>query len=127
MINPIYGKILNVICKSSCNTTCDKCYQCANSCAKYAEYSKLSISLGKSGLFSLDKANIPNVKDIVNIVQIEREIYKHALYTCACALSSLRANIGLGNENVDELVNRYYFVSKEVINGRKRKNEQMKI
>ena len=118
MINPIYEKILNVICKASCGTTCDKCFQCANSCAKYVEYSKLAVSLGKSGLFSLDKANIPNAKNIINIAQIEKEIYKHALYTCACALSSLRANIGFGNENVDELVNRYYFVSKEVIAGR---------
>ena len=109
MINPIYGKILNVICKSSCNTTCDKCYQCANSCAKYAEYSKLSISLGKSGLFS-----------------IEKQIYEHALQICAIALNDLRKNMGLGNDDASATAMRYYFIAKEVIHGRKRRNDEDK-
>ena len=126
MINPIYEKILNVICKSSCGTTCDKCYQCANSCSKYIEYSKLSISLGKSGLFSIEKTNIPNAQDILNTVNIEKQIYEHALQICAIALNDLRKNMGLGNDDASATAMRYYFIAKEVIHGRKRRNDEDK-
>ena len=126
MINPIYEKILNVICKSSCGTTCDKCYQCANSCAKYVEYSKLAVSLGKSGLFSIEKADIPNVQDILNAVNLEKQIYERALQICACALNDLRKNMGLSFEDSSGLAMRYYAISREVITGRKTRNDEDK-
>ena len=126
MINPIYEKILNVICKSSCGTTCDKCYQCANSCAKYAEYSKLSISLGKSGLFSIEKTNIPNAQDILNTVNFEKKVYEHALRVCVGQLVDLRRSMGFNQETVDNVVLRYCLISKEVIRGREQKNAEDK-
>lgn len=126
MINPIYEKILNVICKSSCGTTCDKCCQCVNSCAKYVEYSKLAVSLGKSGLFSLDKANIPNAQDILNTVNTEKQIYEYALQICAISFNDLRKKMGLGNDDASAMAMRYYFIAKEVINGRKRRDDEDK-
>ena len=126
MINPIYEKILNVICKSSCGTTCDKCYQCANSCAKYVEYSKLAVSLGKSGLFSIEKTNIPNAYDILDTVNFEKKVYEHALRICAGQLVDLRRGMGICHETVGDVVLRYCLVSREFIKGREQKNAEDK-
>lgn len=119
MYNPIYSKILNIICKSVCGRTCDKCFHAPNGCKYYSEYSKIALALGRSNLFSLptDEINVTRLKEELQSASSEKKYYENGLSLC---VERLHEVLTLYYEappltSIDELKHRYYMLGKSSV------------
>lgn len=117
MYNPLYAKVLNIICKTGCGTTCDKCFQRCENCAKYFEYSNIAISLVKSKLVSLKNEDVFRLS-------YEKECLSRALKHVCSDFIFLRKSIApICKETDYEMADRYLRCAKRIVDY-KRENEQ---
>ena len=117
MYNPLYAKVLNIICKTGCGTTCDKCFQRCENCAKYFEYSNIAISLVKSKLVSMKNEDVFRLS-------YEKECLSRALKLVCSDFIYLRKSLGPVCQEADyEMADRYLRYAKRIVDY-KRENEQ---
>ena len=93
------SKILDVVCRVTCNTTCEKCFRNPSLCDEYAKNSRISIAISRCDVLtpsgSVQMSFFDKTKTLDGEIVENAAVLSRALLFACRDLLSLRTDVGL--------------------------------